>query len=151
MKTLNFILIILMTVTISSCEKNNDFQDSEILINNELFELSEADLRLKSGQSIYKDNSGNKYFSFNFNPDTLKHVYTVFFEKGKKYYLTVSGDHAYPIDMHLITSTMDTLFYGETVDIPIMKKYIVWESTNTDTMFITVAYTEDINFHTYYF
>lgn len=150
MKTLQLLICAILLAAVTGCEKNLDLQEDENPFENELLEISEAHFYLKSGESIYRDTAGNKYYSFNFNPDTLQHIYTVYFEEGKKYYLTVSGENAYPVEMHLINSAMDTLFYGETVDIPIMKKYIVWESTVTDTMFVSVVYPEDINFHTYH-
>jgi hypothetical protein len=151
MKIKDFFKLILIIVAICGCEKSTNFQDESSISNNDLIVLSEFHLQLKSGQTIYSDNSGNKYYTLNFNPDTLEHIYSVFLEKGKKYYITISGNQAYPVDMFLLTSSKDTLFYGETVDIPIMKKYIVWESNITDTMFVSLIYNEDINFHTYYY
>lgn len=151
MKLLSYIVLFFMAAVMLSCEKNDGLEENPGLEESELVKRSEAHLQLKSTESIYTDQSGNKYYSFNFNPDTLEHVYSVFFEEGKKYYLTLAGENAYPVEIYLISATNDTLFYGEPVYIPIMKKYIVWESTISDTLYIAVAYTEDINFHTYYY
>jgi hypothetical protein len=134
-----------------SCEKDRPMEENPGTTESEIVKRTEAHLQLKSTESIYVDHAGNKYFSLNFNPDTLEHVYSVYFEEGKKYYLTIAGPQAYPVEMFLITDENDTLFYGETVDIPVMKKYIVWESTISDTLYVAVSYTEDINFHTYYY
>jgi hypothetical protein len=149
MKNILFFSAVTIILSTMSCEKDTETKVDSNQTENELLDKSEAHFSLKSGQTIYADKSGNKYYNFNFNPDTLERIYSVYFEEGKKYYLTVSGENAYPINMYLLTSNKDTLFYGETVDIPIMKKYIVWESTVTDTMFVDLAYSEEINFHTY--
>lgn len=149
MKTIHLFISVILIASIFGCEKKDDLKDKTLSTNDELVGLTEFHFQLKSSQSIYTDTTGNEYYSFNFNPDTLQHIYSIYLEEGKKYYITVSGEQAYPVEMHLLTSLKDTLFYGETVDIPIMKKYIVWKSTLTDTMYVSIAYKEDINFHTY--
>lgn len=148
---MKYLWVVLLTAVLLSCEKNDTLGPDSATTDTEIVKKSEAHLQLKSTESVYTDNAGNKYYSLNFNPDTLEHVYSVYFEKGKKYYLTIAGEQAFPVEMHLITSENDTLFYGEITDVPTLKKYIIWESTISDTLYVAVSYTEDINFHTYYF
>lgn len=147
MKSLKIFAGLIILLSLWCCNKDNDL----IPDRQTLTERSEEYLSLKSGESIYSDSTGNEYYTFSFNPDTTERVFSVRFEAGKKYYLTVSGEQAYFVDMKLLNSARDTLFFGETADIPIMKKYVVWESDEDETMFILVRYTDDINFHTFTF
>jgi hypothetical protein len=136
----SFLLLILF-----GCEKENNVQNDDSSLKNS----SEAHLYLKSSETIYSDENGNKYYTLTFNSDTLKHIYSVLFEKDKKYNLSITGDFCGAIDFLLLNSNKETLFYGEQGDIGLTRKYIVWQSDITDTFYISISYTEDINFHTY--
>ena len=69
----------------------------------------EAHFALKSGQQVFEDENGNKYFSFNFNPDTLSHLYSIYFEQGKKYHLAVSGEYCVSVELLLLNTEKDLL------------------------------------------
>lgn len=146
MKTNFIILTTFLLITLISCEK----KESETP-NNEssLINQSKAHLFLKSGSTIYSDDNGNNYLSIYFNSDTRYHIYSVLFVQDKKYRLSISGNYCGLVDFLLLNSKKDTLSYGEQGDIGITRKYIIWHSSITDTFFISVNYTDNINFHTY--
>jgi len=145
MRIITFFLTSVLLATLLSCEKERDLQNDD----SSLESRSEAYLNLKSSESIYSDENGNKYLSVIFSPDTLEHIYSVPFEKDKKYNLSIKGNYCGSVDFLLLNSNKDTLFDGEQGDIGLTRKYIVWQSNITDTFFISVCYTDDINFHTY--
>ncbi len=146
MKTYFITLATFLILTFISCEKkDSDIPDDK----SSLIKQSEAHLFLKSGSTIYSDDEGNKYLSIYFDPETLHHIYSVLFVKDKKYRLSVSGNYCEPVDFLLLNSNRDTLAHGEQGDVGLTRKYIVWHSIITDTFFISVNYTDNINFHTY--
>lgn len=146
MRTTCILLISILIIALNGCKKGDD---PPAVHEPSLSDQAELFLFLKSGESIYSDVEGNKYLSLTFNPDTLQHVYSILFEKDKKYNLSIKGNYCSPVDFLLLNPERDTLFHGEQGNIGNSRKYIVWQSTITDTLFLLIRYTEDINFHTY--
>lgn len=139
------ILTIAILVTMAACKKD----ESATPDGNSIIDQTEKLLTLKSGERIYREENGNAYVSVKFDHETLLHRYAVLLEEGKKYNISIHGDYCGDISLSLLNAQMDTLFYGEQGDIGFTRKYIVWESTLTDTLMVSAAYTGDINFHTY--
>lgn len=145
MKTINFILLILV-LFILSCnkEKIDDNKDQDGLA-----ALSEESLYLKSGQQVYSDENQNEYLTVLFDNNTLSHIYGIYMEKNKRYNISISGPDGYSMDFNLLKSNKDTLFKGEYVMEYPPRKYITWTSNVSDTFYISIKYIGDINFHTY--
>lgn len=145
MKYLNLILIAVLLI--SACEKEENNDNTE----NDLNSRAEKYLSLKSSEQIYSDENNNKYLTVVFDINKTEAVYGIFMEKDKKYNISVSGERCYDLDFDLLKSDKDTLFYGEYVMDENPRKYIAWKSNVTDTFFIVLNYTENINFNIYEF
>ena len=142
MRPFNYFIAVILLSSFLGCEMDEPIhpEDTPDLIN------TEACLSLKSGP-IYYDDHGNKYLQLTFSQDTLSHLYSVLFEDGKKYNLSIKGESCITVDLLLLNSQNDTICSGMQGDVGCTRKYITWESTESDTFYIRASYTGEINFH----
>ncbi|MCB0823582.1 MAG: hypothetical protein KDC09_12850 [Bacteroidales bacterium] len=144
MKQFRYILSLLVLVLIiySCVDKAEEVKDS-------LEGSAEKTLSIEPGYKFYTNENNDAYELVVFNPEILSHIYAVKFEEGKKYHISISGEYCGPIYFALKNEAGNVLFTGEQGSISFDRKYIVWTSNTTETMYIQVQYVDNINFHTY--
>jgi hypothetical protein len=146
---ITFSITIFLFITLIGCDKTEtDGSPNDGFPIDELPNV-ESHLSFKSGYPIYSDDEGNKYLTVVFDKDHLEHLYSLTFEEGKKYHLAISNNYCEFIDFLILTGSADTLFYGIQGDIGMTRKYIYWETDVSETYYLSIRYTGDINFNVY--
>lgn len=125
---------------IVGCEKENPPEEEEKL-------NIEYHFQLKSGEIAFSDEEGNYYYTGVFDMDTLNKNYSISIEKDIKYRISLSDIDCENVDFYFLEPDLDTLYHGEQANQGNTLQYIHVQSAVTDTFFITLSYTGDINFH----
>lgn len=143
MVKLSFLLLIPALILVG-CEKDETPDDAR----SELEKRTEKILSIKSTEQVYTDEDKNEYIDFEFDINKTACTYGVYLLKGKKYNISVSGPEIQIVDFNLLRSNLDTLFFGEW-NMMNSQKYIAWTSDVSDTFYVDIKYTGEINFNTY--
>ena len=133
-------LFVIAAISFFACEKENppEIEDSLNI---------EYHFSLKSGEIAYSDEDGNHYYTGVFDKDTLQKNYSILIEKNINYRLSLSDIDCENVEFYFLEPDLDTLYHGEQANQGNTLQYIHVQSAVTDTFFISLRYTGDINFH----
>ena len=132
-------ILILTILILAACEKEVPQEEPKLPI--------EYHFQLKSGEIAYSDDDGNYYYTGVFDMDTLQKNYSISIEKDIEYRISLSNIDCENVDFYFLEPDLDTLYHGEQANQGNTLQYIHVKSAVTDTFYITLRYTGDINFH----
>lgn len=133
-------LLAVIVLSLTACEKENPPEPENLLD-------IEYHFSLKSGQIAYSDEDGNHYYTGVFDKDTLQKNYSIFIEKDVNYRLSISDIDCENIEFLFLEPDLDTIYHGEQANQGNTIQHIHIQSAVSDTFYISLRYTGDINFH----